>query len=133
MSNDFTISEFLIDKSEQLNYQIADKILAHHIAIIQPIRDTMRCAIWPSESSGYRSIYWEKMHGRSGTSQHCFRGKGAVDYTCHLPRLRELFDLLKTSNYMRVCLYPTFIHCDHYGLHKQVFTCKGGSAPWVSV
>lgn len=133
MSNNFKISDFLIDKTEQLTYQIADKILKYHISIIQPIRDKMNCPIWPSDNSGYRSIQWEKKHGRSGTSQHCFRSNGATDYTCEIDRLHELFELLKSSSYMRVCLYPAFIHCDHDGLNKQVFTCSGGHASWVSV
>lgn len=134
MSNDFTISEFLIDKSEQLTYQVADKILLNHVSIIQPIRDIMQCPIWPSENSGYRSIQWEKLHGRSGNSQHCFRESGATDYTCELSRLNELFELLKASRYMRVCLYPTFIHCDHFGFTKRAFTCTGkNSNGWVLV
>ena len=125
MPNNFTISEFLIDKTEQLTYQVADKILKYHIALIQPIRDIMKTPIYVSENSGFRSINWEKMHGRSGNSEHCFRGFGAVDYTCRLSRLRELFDLLKQSDYKRVCLYKTFIHCDNKGFEKQVFTCDG--------
>lgn len=134
MSNNFTISEFLIDKSETLTYQIANKILLHHISIIQPIRDIMNIPIWVSENSGYRSFKWEKRHGRSGTSQHCFTGNGAADYTCDLSRLPELFRLLKESNYKRICLYPTFIHCDHCGINRQTFTCDGKKgSEWVSV
>lgn len=131
MSNDFTISEFIISKNENIPLEIADKILKYHIPIIQPIRDTIRTPIWPSENSGYRTVIWEKNHGRNGTSQHCFKGNGAVDYTCDPTRLNELFHLLCRSKYTRVCFYPTFIHCDFAATARQIFTCSGNGEPWL--
>lgn len=132
MSNNFTISEFIIDHSEPVDLAVVDKILKYHIPVIQGIRDVLLCPIWPSENSGYRSVSWEHSHGRSGNSQHCFRGKGAVDYTCDRSRLDELFTLLCKSDYMRICLYRTFVHCDYRGDEKKVFKCETGNQ-WVQV
>ena len=131
MSNNFTISEFIINKKQPVPLDVVDKILKHHIPIAQSVRDKMNCPLWPSQNSGYRSVLWEKNHGRSGTSQHCFKGKGAVDYTCANERLHELFDLLCKSKYMRICLYHTFIHCDYNSDTKQIFRCDDGHN-WLS-
>lgn len=124
--SDFSISEFVID-GDNVPLDIVDKILKHHINVIQPIRDNLGCAIWPSEHSGFRRVNWEIQHGRSGTSEHCFKGKGAVDYTCRNKwQLELLFKELKKSKYMRVCYYPNslFIHCDYKGDKKLSFICN---------
>ena len=97
MIKNFSVSEFVIS-GDNVSLSVADKILKHHMNIIQPIRTTMGIAISVSENSGYRSELWEKNHGRSGKSQHCFKGNGAADYTCHPARLDELFSLLSTPS-----------------------------------
>ena len=128
MIKNFSISEFVIDGAT-VPLDVADKILKHHINIIQRIRTAMGVPISVSDRSGYRDEDWEKAHGRSGRSEHCFDDKGAADYTCHPARLEELSQWLCESDYMRVCLYDTFIHCDHKGDDKRAFKCEQGQ--WV--
>ncbi len=129
----FSISEFLIDPSTELvPIHVADKILKYHIPIINPIREAMGMPVRVSDQSGYRSFDWEIDHGRPGTSQHTFGDGqenpaewwGAADYTCD--NLQGLFERLKDSAYKRVCLYDTFIHCDHKGNEKRIFKSVNG-------
>lgn len=130
----FTIKEFLIEQeSTFIPVDIADKILKYHIAIMMPIREEIGCAIWPSYHSGYRPKTWEQSKNRNGKSEHCFEGKGAVDWTCRNKwQLELLFEELKKTNYTRVCYYPnhSFIHCDYKGDEKISFTCKNGE-DWI--
>lgn len=131
----FTISEFIIDKSStKVDICVADKILKHHIAIIQPIRTKLGCSIIVSKNSGYRRVEWELARRRSGLSQHCFLSNslGAADYSCNENKIEELWEELKKSKYKRVCYYPEngFIHCDHKGLEKINFECNDGKN-WV--
>lgn len=127
--NNFSISEFIID-GDIIPLEVADKIIKHHISIAQPIRDALGCAIWPSEHSGYRSVEWELSHNRSGTSQHCFKGFGATDWTSgDRFKVELLWEELKKSSYKRICYYPDngFIHCDHYGDDKVNFICDSST------
>lgn len=130
----FSVSEFLIEQEKTfVPVDVVDKIIRHHISIMQPIRERIGCAIWPSEHSGYRPKTWEQDHKRDGTSEHCFEGKGAVDWTCkHKWQLELLFKELKKSKYMRVCYYPKshFIHCDYRGDEKLSFICENGK-DWI--
>ena len=134
MSEHFEPEHFYIDQDDPTNESVAsEKILEFHIPILQELRYRMFCPIWPSQHSGYRSIEWEHAHGRAGTSQHCFKGKGAVDVACYEHRLDELYDFLTASDYMRVCKYPNFVHCDFYGQYKMTYKCAGGANdPWIS-
>ena len=140
MPNNFSISEFIIDKGAGfVPILVVDKIIGIHIPIIQPIRDDMNCVINVSKHSGFRSVEWEIQAGRNGLSEHCFMNKGAVDYTCERSRLIELFNRLAASGkYLRICLYADdgFIHCDlkKIGAYTttRLFDCNkmtGGS--WV--
>ena len=127
--NNFSISEFIID-GVIIPLEVADKIIKHHISIAQPIRDTLGCAIWPSENSGYRSVEWELSHNRSGTSQHCFIDDGATDWTSGDKfKVDLLWQELKKSKYKRVCYYPEqgFIHADHNGDEKVNFICDSST------
>jgi hypothetical protein len=131
----FTISEFLVDTdAKDVPVHVVDKIIMHHIPIINPIRVAYGSPIFVSQNSGFRSYQWELDHGRSGTSQHTFgdgqeeklKWKGAADYTCS--NIYWLFEQLKKSDYTRVCIYPkeNFIHCDFKGATKQAFESVNG-------
>ncbi len=130
----FTISEFLIDRENpNVPVHVVDELVRHHIPVIQKVRDKLGFPIWPSQRSGYRSVEWEHANGRSGNSEHCFKGKGAVDYTCKHPgQLKLLFHELKKSPYLRVCYYPgkQFIHCDYKGSERVSFICSDG-VNWI--
>lgn len=126
----FEISEFLIDRAaKDVPVHVADKILRHHIPIINPIREKLGVAITVSEHSGFRSFAWERSKGRSGTSQHTFGDAhqnpefwlGAADYTC--TDFEGLVRELVASEYRRVAIYESrrFVHCDHKGEIKKIF------------
>lgn len=62
-------------------------------------------------NSAYRSVAWEKAHGRQGTSQHC---KGlAVDIRCrtNAERYRIVASLL-VAGFHRIGIGTNFIHVD---------------------
>lgn len=111
----FNISDFNIS-GKPIPEKIADKILKWHILPMQRVRNILKIAIWASQKSGYRSVTWEKSRGRSGNSQHCFKGKGAVDWTCYKFKENK-YDFLKTiieeTDYTRIAVYENFIHCDY--------------------
>lgn len=123
MTNWFKISDFNIS-GEPIPEDIADKILLYHILPMNKVRDNMGIPIWPSEKSGYRSVKWEKSKGREGNSQHVFRGKGAVDITCKdfAENKGALLDnLIKLTDYTRICLYDTFYHVDYGGIERWYY------------
>jgi len=115
MKLNFNISDFNIS-GEPIPETVADKILKWHILPMQRVRNLINIAIWPSQESGYRSYQWEKSRGRSGGSQHTFRGRGAVDWTCF--KFNENSSLLinyiiDETDYTRIALYKNFVHCDY--------------------
>lgn len=125
----FSISEFNIS-GEPIPQDIADKILKHHIEPMNPIREEIGMAIWPSENSGYRSYAWEKSKGRSGNSQHTFKSKGAVDWTCSDLDLLEKH-LIENTSYTRIARYSTFIHCDYKAEDgKRYYFKSSPSSKW---
>lgn len=111
----FNISDFNIS-GEAIREDIADKILKYHIVPLQRVRDALNIPIWASKKSGYRSYKWEKRQGRSGNSQHTFKGKGATDITCQNFKENQdilLQSVLELTDYTRIAIYDTFIHCDY--------------------
>lgn len=107
----FKVEEFLIT-GKMPSDEIVRKIKEYHIGVMDLVRHHFGAPIMVSSNSGYRPVEWEKSHGRSGNSQHTFRGKGAADYTASdLDKLEEY--IIKFSTYTRVCRYGSFIHCDH--------------------
>lgn len=125
----FNISEFTSEK--EITPRVADLIITHHIEIMIPIRRKLGIPIYVSEGSGYRSYETEIKAKRSGDSEHCFRGKGAADYTCeNLEALGRL--LVKESLYNRICFYPDkkFFHCDYKEdlLHRVFINTPDG---WI--
>jgi len=137
MENYFTISELCIDKSKDVPQDIADKILLHHILVMNPVREQLGEPIYVSLHSGWRPYEWEIARGRSGGSQHVFIKKGAVDWTIGGVEKHEtdgnfedLFKLIvDLTPYTRIAVYPDarFIHCDYKGHHKQLFLSNNAS------
>ena len=103
--------------------------------------------IKPSVKSGFRPFQWEKNHGRSGTSQHCFGQKenltvnedekGATDWTCDdfKDNSEDLLEkMLVYTNYTRYCIYNTFIHADHKPTSsgkRQLFKISNGKWKFI--
>lgn len=115
MKINFNISEFNIS-GKSIPEQVADKILKWHISPMIPVRQKLGFSIWASQESGYRSIAWEKSKGRSGNSQHTFKGKGAVDWTCknfQINKEKFLETIIEYTDYTRIAVYNNFIHCDY--------------------
>lgn len=112
----FSTAEFLITQPKALDLDIADKLWKYHIIPMVPVREALGLAIWASQKSGYRPHWYELRRGRSGKSEHCFIGLGAVDWTCadiynNKHRLLDL--IIKYTSYTRIAVYDGFIHCDH--------------------
>lgn len=131
MKLNFNISEFNIS-GKDIPQDVADKILHYHILPMQPVRNELGYWITASENSGYRSEEWEKSRDRSGNSQHTFKVKGAVDWTCeHFSKNKDEFlkAIIKHTNYTRIAVYNTFIHCDYKptGGKRQLFTSDASS------
>lgn len=106
---------------------IADKIMVH-VNIGNAVAKNIGAPVWPSMKSGYRPYKYETSRGRSGSSQHCFRGQGAVDWTCDRSQAEALVAELIKSPYNRVCYYPNnnFVHADFKSAGKHFFICKDG-------
>lgn len=115
MRLNFKISEFNIS-GKSIPEKVADKILKWHILPMQKVRVKFGASIWPSQESGYRSVSWEISHKRNGNSQHTFKGKGAVDWTCSdfkNKKQKLLHLIIEQTNYTRIAVYGSFIHCDY--------------------
>lgn len=115
MKLNFKISEFNIS-GRSIPESIADKILKWHIQPMQDVRNEVDYAIWASQKSGYRSKSWELAHGRSGNSQHVFKGKGAIDWTCqNFTSNKDEFlrQIIEKTDYTRIAVYNSFIHADY--------------------
>lgn len=123
MKLNFTLSEFNIS-GNSIPEKVADKILHKHIVPMQPVREELGFAIYPSLKSAYRPLWWEKENDRSGTSQHTFIGEGevegdgdgATDWTCYdFKNNKEdlLESIIKHTKYTRISIYSSFIHCDY--------------------
>lgn len=141
----FNLSELCI-VDEPVPMHVADKLLNHHIRIMNPIRQMLGAPITASQNSGYRPYSYEKARGRSGKSQHTFgdlpTGKdlsvlGAIDWTTlDLSRLNDLEKaLIEHSPYTRITRYKSFIHCDYKPTsdsRRQYFT-SGADSKWTFV
>ena len=113
-----------------ITLDIADKIILHHIYPMIAVENVLGKKVWASSRSGYRPIEWEYKMGRSGSSQHTFQGKGAVDWTCEDFRnnKQELIDLvISMTDYKRIAIYDGFIHCDYKGDERLLFSSDAKS------
>jgi len=119
--NYFHIEEFLIKPDLELPLDVINKLLDYHIPILNDSRIKLSAPIIISDNSGYRPKSYELSMGRSGNSQHTFKGKGAVDITTDKENFAKLVDIMMGSDYKRICIYNTFIHCDFYGEKKKLF------------
>lgn len=112
----FKLKEFIITKAKTISLEIADKLYHYHIIPMIIVRNKLGVPIWASDFSGYRPKWYELKKKRSGKSQHVFNGKGAVDWTCKdFSKNKEKFLklIIKHTNYTRIAIYETFIHCDY--------------------
>lgn len=115
MRLNFTIFELSIT-DDAIPIEVADKLLKFHMLPMQRVRNSMKIKIWASQRSGYRPAWWEKRQRRSGNSQHTFKGKGAVDWTCEdFEQNKNAFlkYIISHTNYKRIAVYNSFIHCDY--------------------
>ena len=113
----FSLSDFNIS-GDPFPENVADKILKWHIWPMSVVREKLGIKIWPSKKSGWRPIWWEHRNNRSGTSQHVFKlnSKGATDWTCEdfqLNKGKLLKSMIENTDYLRFCVYETFIHADY--------------------
>lgn len=132
MTSYFTIDDFHNDFNIP-TLEIRNKIQVH-IDELNPIRKRGGFPIIISKRSGYRSRLYEISKGRSGKSQHCFIGEGAVDLTCAPEHLEELLsNLLNYSSYTRICYYPLqkFIHCDWGTSTRITYISANPSSAWT--
>lgn len=138
MYNYFSIDEFMIVPAmragdhSQVPLHVVNKIVEHHLPILNPIRHELGGPLIVSQHSGYRPIYWEFAHGRDGSSQHTYSFYGAVDLTCAEEKLPKLMKLLIDSDYPRVCRYPgaNFFHCDFKYPGRPPRYFENGDSGW---
>lgn len=135
--NHFNIEEFIIDPSQRYGIEpipphVINKIMTHHLPVLNPVREELGMPLHISKHSGYRPLAWEILKGRNGLSQHCFEGLGAVDLTCD--DMPTLVALLKISPYKRVVHYVNdgFVHCDFKGDDYNFYICEKGNK-WEKV
>lgn len=117
MEHPYSIKNFNIS-GEDIPQDVADKIIKYHMYPVWDIAIEMKA--YPSENSSYRSVKWEKSKGRSGNSQHTFKGKGATDWTCEdfqNNKDKLLNKLINNTEYIRFAIYNSFIHCDYKDTH----------------
>lgn len=131
MIKPYNISNFNIS-GEDIPQEIADKIIEYHM---NPVWDiALDLEAYPSQNSSYRSEAWEKARGRSGNSQHTFKGKGATDWTCKdfSNKSNELLErLIEETKYTRFAVYNTFIHCDYKDVDKRVVFTSTSDSKWT--
>lgn len=119
----FTMQEFNISNSV-IPRDINFKIREYHIKPLDKVREKFGKPVRISQRSGWRPLWWEKSMGRSGKSEHVFRGKGASDVTCDnfSKNKDDLLDLLMyKTEYKRIADYGTFFHCDYKGSKRILF------------
>lgn len=119
MKNYFTISDFIVDPNMRephscIPLHVVEKILRYHLPVLNALQRSLDFRIKISLNSGYRSYEWEIIHGRSGNSEHTFKGLGAVDLTCHPANTLKLKQALTGCDYSRIAWYEhrNFFHCD---------------------
>lgn len=129
----FLLKEFIIT-GDSVPVDVAQKILDNFIIPLSPVREALGIPIYISKRSGYRPDWWEWMHGRSGTSEHTFKGMGAADLTCDAMDLLIL-DLKIMTGFTRICYYPhhRFVHVDYkpVGQGKRAYYEANSKGKWI--
>ncbi len=94
---------------------VKEKVFKYHIIPLTRVMKSEEVLI--KVNSGWRPLEWELSHGRDGKSQHTFINSfGAVDITFlnfEEQKYKMLNHILKHTNYSRIALYATFMHCDY--------------------
>lgn len=111
----FKVSDFIY--AGQLDRQVVEKIEKHHLPVVSQLKGITYIV-------GYRSKEYELLKGRSGTSQHTFTGKGAVDLGTM--NMADLFSQLVSTPYTRICFYPGFFHCDYKASQRTYYIENSG-------
>lgn len=94
----------------QIDYYSLMRLQKARDYLCEPIRLT--CA--------YRSVEWDKQHGRNGLSSHC-KGQ-AFDIACRDKRYRfRLICALIRAGFTRIGVYPTFVHADDDSDKPEIF------------
>jgi hypothetical protein len=93
--------------------------------------------------SCFRSYDHEILHGRGGTSEHCFHKKGAVDASttksssqvADPSKMHELAGLLINAGFTRIAYYPElqFFHCDYKCTFGKQFFISDSKSNWTKV
>jgi hypothetical protein len=119
------LSDFII-AGKNVPIEIADKIIEYHMIPIGRVQEIHKGIITVSQRSGYRSPIYEKKHGRSGTGQHTYIGKGATDYATTGSLEELLDDIVEKTDYTRLSIYieSNFIHADYYKTDGYVHLYK---------
>lgn len=131
-----TLKEFIITGEKEVPVHVADALYTSHIIPMNNVRLELNEPIAASLKSGYRPKHYELSRKRSGTSEHTFskrwlKGTGAVDWTCkdfEKNRDRFLNLIIKHTEYVRICVYDNFIHCDYkdtFDNRRQLFRYDG--------
>lgn len=110
----FRLKEFTI--VDEIPPTIIDKLLIHHILPMVEIARNFDGYITTNNNSGYRPAEVEKRLGRNGKSEHCFHGKGAVDWTTSHLKMPEFLQLLWEFSPYTNMVYNTalnYVHCDY--------------------
>ena len=109
------LSDFCITQ-KPVPIAVMDKIYEFHFIPLLEVKRHTSLSVRPSAKSCYRPLRYEISKGRSGNSQHTFKGKGACDVTCddfYINKDELLSALVKHTNYTRFAVYNNFIHCDY--------------------
>ncbi len=96
--------------------KVETKVLVCHIAPLKLLEEHLGFDLFVSIKSGYRSVKWEKDHGRSGRSQHTYSNLGAVDLTFddfNNKKDEVIQALADRTKYTRVAIYNSFLHIDY--------------------
>lgn len=125
--------EELVITGTSVPLSVATKLLHYHMIPASRVRHALGLPMTASKKSGYRPYEWEISHDRSGNSQHVFKGKGAIDWTCRAfrenkQRLLEL--LVEHTAYTRFAVYRNFIHCDYKPTEsgkREIYTSTANS------
>lgn len=136
----FSLSEFCIDGVGNTPDSVKEKIWRYHICPVINVRHDIDLPLTASEKSCYRPFKWEIEQGRSGNSEHTFKGLGACDWTFYNKKhktpenLSKLYySLMAHTKYTRIAIYKTFIHCD-YGIddgYRYLFDAKSDGWKFV--